>query len=142
MKSEKVEFVETGWGGKEPIINIEEYCAMIINFKKAMVSSVHYHHEKLETYYVLEGRIELRIAEDIEEYKKQTGTHVLPFTKERINPPANYVEHLTGYVVEKGHRFVVPPNTVHQVVALEDSRVLEISTQHLESDMFRLVLGD
>ena len=36
----------------------------------------------------------------------------------------------------------IPPGLVHQMEALEDSELYEFSTQHFESDSYRLVKGD
>ena len=69
MKCEKVAIVKTGWGHKEAVTNIKEYCAIIANLNKDKVSSVHYHHNKLETYYVMEGKMAVYYTENISKFK-------------------------------------------------------------------------
>jgi quercetin dioxygenase-like cupin family protein len=131
----KVKVVETGWGNKECVVNIPEYCAMIANFKAGKKSSVHYHLQKLETYYVLEGTIELWWTEHIEDFKKMVEL-------KKDDPNFDYFKYLKRETIKKGHKSVVLPNIIHHVVAVEDSKFLEVSTQHLDSDMFRVILGD
>ena len=41
-----------------------------------------------------------------------------------------------------GHRLHVPPNTTHQMLAIDDSDLYEFSTQHFEEDSYRLIKGD
>jgi hypothetical protein len=36
----------------------------------------------------------------------------------------------------------VAPGVVHQMEALEDSELFEFSTQHFETDSYRLIKGD
>jgi hypothetical protein len=36
----------------------------------------------------------------------------------------------------------IPPGLLHQMQAIEDSELYEFSTQHFESDSYRIVKGD
>lgn len=40
--------------------------------------------------------------------------------------------------MEPGHVKNVPPGTVHQLFALEDSTLIEISSQHFDEDTYRI----
>jgi uncharacterized RmlC-like cupin family protein len=41
-----------------------------------------------------------------------------------------------------GDTFNVPPGLRHQMIALVDSILLEISTTHFEDDSYRIIRGD
>jgi hypothetical protein len=44
-------------------------------------------------------------------------------------------------ILDKGSVFNIDPYMVHQVIAYEDSTILEISTHHEDSDSYRIVVG-
>ena len=51
-------------------------------------------------------------------------------------------ERLKSFEISSGDCMDVTPGLVHQMEALEDSELFEFSTQHFESDSYRLVKGD
>lgn len=53
------------WGGEEIIVNTDLYCGKILTIVKGAQSSLHYHTKKVETFYVLEGRIALEVETDM-----------------------------------------------------------------------------
>lgn len=101
--------VEKPWGKEEWIVN-GEYCGKILTLKKGYQSSLHYHKEKKETFYVLEGRI-LIISEG------------------------------KDLVLSNGDILDIPREEAHRVQALEDSKILEVSTHHEDSDSYWIVKG-
>lgn len=118
---DKPERHEKGWGYEEWITNNEKYCGKILHFNKGKQCSIHYHKIKDETFYLLGGRFELLLSDSPEEYEKGNISRVIMASRETV--------HLW-------------PGRVHQMTALEDSDLLEISTQHFEEDSYRLVKGD
>jgi len=92
-----------------------------LHLKKGKRCSVHYHKIKDETFYLLSGRLEVLLADSPESYKNGDFERVI------INPKS--VLHIW-------------PWRVHQMTGLEDSDLIEISTQHFEGDSYRLVKGD
>jgi quercetin dioxygenase-like cupin family protein len=106
-----------GWGEEVWIINTDKYCGKLLKFKAGAKFSDHYHINKDETWYVLEGKLELRYY-DLSNADRLT-TELVP-----------------GSVVH------IPPNTPHQLVAHEASVVLEVSTPHDEADSYRIGKGD
>ena len=116
-KKEKSEIVEKGWGKEIIFANNSEYCGKILCFDKGKKFSMHYHLRKKETWYVAKGRFILNwIQPDIGK-----------FHSEYLN---------VGDVItnERGE--------AHQLVALEDSEVFEVSTEHYDEDSFRVYKGD
>jgi len=118
-KSKKLtsEIVEKGWGKEIIFVNNDEYCGKLLCFNKGKKFSMHYHVQKKETWYVSKGKFILNWI-DIE-----NGT--------------NYSEYLkVGDVItnERGEP--------HQLFALEDSEIFEVSTKHYDEDSFRICKGD
>ncbi len=118
-KSKKLEseIVEKGWGKEIIFVNNPEYCGKILCFDKGKKFSMHYHVQKKETWYVAKGRFILNWIEI------ETGTF--------------YSEYLgVGDVItnERGEP--------HQLVALEESEVFEVSTRHYDEDSFRIYKGN
>jgi len=111
------EIVEKGWGKEIIFVNNSEYCGKILCFNQGKKFSMHYHVQKKETWYVAKGRFILNWIDT------ETGT--------------NYCEYLNvGDVItnERGEP--------HQLIALEDSEVFEVSTRHYDEDSFRIYKGD
>ncbi len=97
--------------GREEWIANREYCGKLITIKKSNQTSFHYHKKKRETFYVLEGRALISLNNGAEK------------------------------LLEKGGIFDVSENTLHRLNALEDSKILEISTHHEDSDSYRVLNG-
>lgn len=107
-----------GWGRELWIANSELYCGKIMEINKNKRCSIHYHKLKDETFYILSGKIQLNIY-----YNGYPGE------------PENTIMNI-------GDIFHVTQGLIHQFIALEDSKILEISTQHFEEDSHRLLNGD
>ena len=52
------------------------------------------------------------------------------------------VENAKELILEPGEAFYVYIGLRHQMVALEDSELFEFSTQHFDSDSYRIKKGD
>ena len=109
--------VPKGWGEELIIVNNEKYCGKLLIFKKGCKFSMHYHMIKDETWYVNEGKfiyrwIDTDNASIIEE---------------------NLVE---GNIVRQR------PGQPHQLEALTDGIIFEVSTQHFDDDSYRVSKGD
>jgi mannose-6-phosphate isomerase-like protein (cupin superfamily) len=116
-KKQPCEIVEKGWGKEIIFVNNPEYCGKILCFHKNKRFSMHYHLQKKETWYVAKGRFILHWID--------TATGV------------SYSEYLdVGDVItnERGEP--------HQLIALEDSEVFEVSTRHYDEDSYRIHKGD
>ena len=90
----------------------EQYAGKILFVKAGESLSLQFHNEKDESWYVLEGRAELELG--------GVGQAIL-----------------NREIITAGDAFRYRPGTVHRVKALEDTRILEVSTPHLD-DVVRL----
>ena len=109
--------VPKGWGEEIIIENNEMYCGKLLKFKKGCKFSMHYHLIKDETWYVNEGEflyrwIDTETAEVNEQHLKE-GDSVRQY-----------------------------PGQPHQLEALTDGTVFEVSTEHFDSDSYRVWRGD
>jgi len=109
--------VPKGWGEELIIENNEMYCGKLLIFKEGCRFSMHYHLIKDETWYVNKGEfiyrwIDTESAETIEQ-KLKVGDVV----RQRVGQP-------------------------HQLIALTDGEVFEVSTQHFDGDSYRVIKGD
>jgi len=87
--------------------NTDKYCGKILELKKNCFCSIHYHKEKDETFYVLDGKIKLELFGETKILKKGESIHLKPYT-------------------------------LHRFTGIEDSKIIEISTHHEDSDSYRV----
>jgi quercetin dioxygenase-like cupin family protein len=113
----KPTIIPKGWGREEVICNNSEYCGKRLIFKKGSKLSLHAHCLKRETFYVARGNLILRLI-DTEDATKHEA---------RISK---------GSVVE------IDRMLPHQLIAIEDSEVIEFSTHHDDFDSYRYEPGD
>lgn len=106
-----------GWGHELIIVNNEKYCGKILVFKKGFSFSMHYHLIKQETWYVNKGSFLFTWIETDTGLKKEMDLNL-------------------------GDVITIPIGQPHQLKAKEDSEIFEISTQHYDSDSYRIWKGD
>jgi mannose-6-phosphate isomerase-like protein (cupin superfamily) len=118
-KSKKlpVEIVHKGWGKEIIFVNNDEYCGKLLCFDKGKKFSMHYHLKKKETWYVSKGTFILIWIDT---------THGMTYTE--------YLK--VGDVItnERGEP--------HQLIAIEDAEVFEVSTKHYDEDSYRIWKGN
>jgi mannose-6-phosphate isomerase-like protein (cupin superfamily) len=113
-----IRMVPKGWGREVWIVNGDLYCGKILEIGKGKRCSLHFHELKTESFYLRKGRLKMRIKE---------------------SPDAENIEE---FELIAGDCMDVPRGLVHQMEALEDAELYEFSTQHFDSDSYRLVRGD
>jgi len=107
-----------GWGREVWVANNPLYCGKILEIRKGLRCSLHYHKRKTESFYLRSGKLRVRVKES----------------------PEN--ELIEEFDLTAGDCMDVPPGLVHQMEALEDAELSEFSTQHFDSDSYRLIKGD
>lgn len=110
-----------GWGYEDWIVNSEKYCGKILHFNSGKRFSIHYHKLKDETFFVLKGSFEALFSDSPEDYA------------------LGKIERVT---LKEGDVVYIWPKRVHQLKALEESDIIEFSTQHFEEDSYRIERGD
>jgi mannose-6-phosphate isomerase-like protein (cupin superfamily) len=109
--------VPKGWGHEIIFENNELYCGKLLIFKKGAKFSMHYHLIKDETWYVQEGEFIYRWI----------NTETAEIVQE---------------VLTVGDSVRQRPGQPHQLEALTDGTIYEVSTTHYDSDSYRVWKGD
>lgn len=116
-KKTATQIVPKGWGHEVIIVNNEKYCGKILHFKTGGKFSMHFHLKKQESWYVASGTFLFRWINtanaDVIEETLQVG------------------DTITNEVGEP-----------HQIVCLAEGDIFEVSTQHFDSDSYRVAKGD
>jgi mannose-6-phosphate isomerase len=109
--------VKKGWGSENIWVTNDLYCGKFMHFEQGKKFSMHFHVNKTETWYVLEGEFEVTI---IDTTNTKRTTHFLKIGDTWTNHP------------------LVP----HQVRCLEKGTILEVSTADSVEDNYRVEPGD
>ena len=109
--------VPKGWGSELIIENNEVYCGKLLIFKGGHKFSMHYHMIKDETWYVKEGEFLYRWIDTETAEMNETELKVGDVVRQRPGQP-------------------------HQLEAITDGVIFEVSTQHKDSDSYRVMKGD
>ena len=111
------EIIKKGWGYEKVICNNEEFCGKILHFNEGNKFSFHFHVKKREVFYVLKGVLEL------------TTINYLDGTK-------------YSYTFREGDIIEIDRLVPHQIYAVRDVDIIEISSHHEDSDSYRIAPGD
>jgi quercetin dioxygenase-like cupin family protein len=114
----ETKLVPKGWGFEKWIVNCEEYCGKLLYFVKGRRCSWHHHKLKDEVFYIQSGKLVVKYSDDDD------------------------LAEANELILEKGDSFHVYRGLRHQMVALEDTELFEFSTQHFDSDSYRIIKGD
>ena len=109
-----VESVPKPWGHEKVWARSDRYVGKIIHINAGHELSVQFHKKKDETIHLLSGEIVYRVQRD----------------------PSNQSQ-LDDVRLQIGESFRIAPGTVHQMVAVTDCDVLEVSTPETD-DVVRL----
>lgn len=116
--TQQIKFVSKGWGFEKWIHNSDKYCGKLLYFAKDKRCSWHYHKLKDEVFYVQSGRIKVVYSKDDD------------------------IEAANSVILGPGDSFHVHQDLRHQMIAIEDTELFEFSTQHFDSDSYRITRGD
>ena len=109
--------VPKGWGNELIIENNEMYCGKLLKFKKGCKFSMHYHMVKDETWYVEKGEFIYRWIDTETAEVKIVRLYPKDIVRQRPGQP-------------------------HQLEAISNGRIFEVSTHHEDSDSYRVLKGD
>ena len=116
-KNNKEKIVPKKWGSEVIIHNDSNYCGKLLKFNAGAKFSMHFHMIKIETWYVNKGEFLLKYIDT------KTATQ--------------YEKKLTeGTIIE------IERGDPHQLIALTDAEIFEVSTEHFDYDSYRIFKGD
>jgi len=110
-------FVEKGWGHEFIFATNDKYCGKLLKFNKDARFSMHFHAEKDETWYVIDGKFEVRWVN----------------TKDASQD---------SQILKPGDTWRNEPLFPHQVICLEEGTIIEVSTPDSVEDNYRIGKGD
>lgn len=110
-------FVEKGWGSEIIFATNDKYCGKLLRFNAGAKFSMHFHAHKDETWYVLNGKFEVRYIQTIDaSVRTETLTEGMTWRNEPLEP--------------------------HQVICIEEGTIIEVSTPDSIADNYRVMPGD
>lgn len=108
-----IKYVKKLWGTEEWLVNNQTYCAKFLNLKSGYQCSLHYHILKDETFYILDGIIEIEYGYGEREMK-------------------------VG-MLKAGEQIRICPLLLHRFKAVTNTaKILEVSTHHDDEDSYRI----
>lgn len=110
-------FVPKGWGHELIFATNDKYCGKLLKFNKDARFSMHFHSEKDETWYVLDGLFEVKYI-DTKNAKQDSK------------------------ILKAGDTWRNEPLFPHQVICLEEGTIIEVSTPDSVEDNYRVMPGD
>lgn len=110
-------FVKKGWGHELIWCTTDKYCGKLLRFNTGAKFSMHFHAEKDETWYVLDGKFVVR-------YIDTANAEVF---EEELNV---------------GDVWRNKPLVPHQVICLDEGTIIEVSTPDSIEDNYRVGKGD
>jgi len=110
-------YVKKGWGNELIWETNENYCGKLMNFNTGSKSSMHFHKDKDESWYILKGKF---IVKHID--TRDATIH----TKE----------------LNEGDTWRNRPLLPHQLICIEAGTIIEVSTADSVQDNYRVIAGD
>jgi len=106
-----IQIKEKPWGKEIWFAHMAGYAGKILEIKAGKRLSLQYHEKKAETQYLLSGVIKMTIGKD--------------------------KNNLKNIILKAGDKIDIHPYTIHRIEGIEDSKILEVSTDQLQ-DVVRL----
>jgi len=110
-------FVPKGWGSELIWATNDKYCGKLLKFNQGAKFSMHFHAEKDETWYVLDGLFQVVFIET-----KDASVH--------------------DAILKPGTTWRNRPLQPHQIICLEAGTIIEVSTPDSVEDNYRVGKGD
>lgn len=110
-------FVEKGWGSELIWVTNDLYCSKLMKFNRGAKFSMHFHAEKDESWYVLDGLFKVRFIETNDASMHET-------------------------ILKAGAVWRNRPLQPHQVECIEAGTIIEVSTPDSVEDNYRVLPGD
>lgn len=113
-----MKIVEKGWGREEIFADNSNYCGKILHFRENSQFSMHFHAEKHESWYVLEGEFILEWIDTLDASVKSV-------------------------VLKQGDTWSNDPMLPHRLkCGINPGKIIEVSTQDNTWDNYRVFPGD
>ena len=104
--------VRKKWGHEVIYFNDKNYCMKLLHVNKDIGCSIHLHQDKSESFLCTAGKVAVYL------YYKNGTQQIIE--------------------LEPGHSIDIPQMLAHRFAGMEDSDLIECSTQHFDSDSYRI----
>jgi len=114
--------VNKKWGYEIWIENNEQYCGKHLHVLPTKWCSVHYHKNKKETFYIIDGELLLQHSSSLDENRWKEGF-------------------VNSIILKKGDYFTLGQMVAHRFTSNTSypCDFIEISTHHEDSDSYRII---
>jgi mannose-6-phosphate isomerase-like protein (cupin superfamily) len=137
-----MKFVSKRWGYELWIENNKDYCGKHLRVMPDHWCSFHYHINKKETFYVIDGELLLAHSPYSEDLAKNIGEKHDPWHDWKISHKRRscFYHRFKTRVLTKGDSFTIRPHTIHTFTSNTSSPCdfIEVSTFHEDSDSIRI----
>lgn len=120
------------WGSEEWLVNFDKYCAKILRLNTGEYCSFHSHILKTESFIILSGKVKLIYCST-----PRVSNGEIDFVD--YGNDINDISFPQVRILHEGDRFHIEPGLWHRFEGLEDSKILEVSTQHFDEDSYRVL---
>ena len=110
-------FIRKGWGHELIWATNDKYCGKLMKFNKGAKFSMHFHRQKEETWYILDGVFEVHWINTLD------ATQITNRLK-------------------AGDTWHNEPLSPHQIECIEEGTIVEVSTPDSVEDNYRVIPGD
>jgi mannose-6-phosphate isomerase-like protein (cupin superfamily) len=110
-------YVEKGWGSELIWATNDKYCGKLLKFNKGAAFSMHFHADKDESWFILDGLFLIKFIETQDASAHETT----------LKPGATWRNR---------------PLQPHQVICIEAGTIIEVSTPDSVEDNYRILPGD
>lgn len=124
--------VAKGWGHELWIVNTDKYCGKQLTVLPSKWCSLHYHKNKDETFYVIDGELLLEYLDNVDPRTIEKNPGMFSLIKNSI-------------VLKKGDTIKLKPNSPHRFTSNNSNlpcTFIEFSTHHSDEDSYRIIKGD
>lgn len=118
-------YAPKSWGHEVWVTNSDKYCGKVLSVDKGGFCSYHYHKLKDEVLLLIEGRLQVFYC-------------WTPLPDTGADHFSDDLKIYTSELLVPGQAWHVKPFHAHQFLALEHSKIVEFSTQHFDSDSYRI----
>ena len=127
-----VKVVVKNWGSEKWLANGNLYCGKELYLERDFGCSMHCHHIKDETFYLISGKALI-------EFENESGGEQTSYL---LLPQNTFLLKENGKLLDKpvdcgDSSLLVEPYRYHRFIGLKDSVILEISTHHEDRDSYR-----
>jgi mannose-6-phosphate isomerase-like protein (cupin superfamily) len=109
--------VNKGWGRERIWASNDWYCGKFLDFRSGSQFSMHFHRNKIETWYCLSGKFEIEYLD----------TSDASLHSERFLP---------------GYTWTNKTLEPHRIICIEEGTIIEVSTYDDPEDNYRVMKGD